>query len=410
MYTHRRKIVRLSLVSIALLLPGMTEAAGKGEGPWRMHVIDNTSRGADGVKLADVNGDGFPDIVTGWEQGNVVKVYLHPGPASVRDPWPSVIVGAAPNVEDAVFIDLDQDGAMDVVSSCEGKTQSLFVHWAPAHPGDYLDASAWRTEAIPASVGRTRWMFTVPHQIDGLRGVDLIAGSKHPNGQIGWFASPDDPRDLGAWTYHRLSDAGWIMSLVARDMDDDGFVDILTSDRKDSDLVGVRWLKNPGPGKTQVLPWKNHFIARHTEQVMFLSLGDINHDTLMDVAVAVKPRDLIWYRNPGPGSSIWQSHTIQYPEQTGFAKAIAVGDVNLDGALDFVFSCESSGGQNGLMWMSYTHTPLDPTWEAHPLSGIPGKKFDLIEMVDLDGDGDLDVLTCEEAENLGVIWYENPHR
>ena len=30
--------------------------------------------------------------------------------------------------------------------------------------------------------------------------------------------------------------------------------------------------------------------------------------------------------------------------------------------------------------------------------------------VDMDGDGDLDVLTCEERDNLGVIWYENPLR
>ena len=29
-------------------------------------------------------------------------------------------------------------------------------------------------------------------------------------------------------------------------------------------------------------------------------------------------------------------------------------------------------------------------------------------LADLDGDGDLDVLTCEEVGNLGVIWYENP--
>ena len=28
----------------------------------------------------------------------------------------------------------------------------------------------------------------------------------------------------------------------------------------------------------------------------------------------------------------------------------------------------------------------------------------------LDADGDLDVLTCEERKNLGVIWYENPSR
>ncbi|CAN5363685.1 hypothetical protein BH23VER1_BH23VER1_20710 [soil metagenome] len=29
-------------------------------------------------------------------------------------------------------------------------------------------------------------------------------------------------------------------------------------------------------------------------------------------------------------------------------------------------------------------------------------------MVDLDEDGDLDLMTCEEVHHLGVIWYENP--
>ncbi len=37
-----------------------------------------------------------------------------------------------------------------------------------------------------------------------------------------------------------------------------------------------------------------------------------------------------------------------------------------------------------------------------------GSKFDLIQAVNLDGDGDLDLLTCEERDNLGVFWYENP--
>lgn len=46
-----------------------------------------------------------------------------------------------------------------------------------------------------------------------------------------------------------------------------------------------------------------------------------------------------------------------------------------------------------------------------PVSGKEiGEKFDRIELLDLDGDGDPDLLTCEERENLGVIWYENPSR
>ncbi|MCA9412820.1 MAG: hypothetical protein KC944_16520, partial [Candidatus Omnitrophica bacterium] len=48
-------------------------------------------------------------------------------------------------------------------------------------------------------------------------------------------------------------------------------------------------------------------------------------------------------------------------------------------------------------------------WESYSISGDKvGIKFDLLEMIDLDGDGDLDLLTCAERENLGVFWYENP--
>jgi hypothetical protein len=42
------------------------------------------------------------------------------------------------------------------------------------------------------------------------------------------------------------------------------------------------------------------------------------------------------------------------------------------------------------------------------VSGNVGVKFDLVELVDLDGDGDLDAITCEEVDNLGVFWFENP--
>lgn len=47
------------------------------------------------------------------------------------------------------------------------------------------------------------------------------------------------------------------------------------------------------------------------------------------------------------------------------------------------------------------------------LSGPVGIKYDRLELVDMDFDGDLDALTCEESEGgrgLGVIWYANPLR
>ncbi len=60
--------------------------------------------------------------------------------------------------------------------------------------------------------------------------------------------------------------------------------------------------------------------------------------------------------------------------------------------------------------MEYETSPTEQHWAAHDISGAAGSKFDLIELIDLDADGDLDVVACEEVANLGVFWYENPLR
>lgn len=64
------------------------------------------------------------------------------------------------------------------------------------------------------------------------------------------------------------------------------------------------------------------------------------------------------------------------------------------------------------MWLSRSNGPFDGNWQAHDISGPRGIKYDRMELLDLDGDSDLDVLACEESEKtggLGVLWYENPN-
>jgi len=180
------------------------------------------------------------DFPTGWEEGGRTKVYINPGYEGVKDPWPAVLVAETPDVEDAVFADLDGDGAVDVISSTEGNSKKIFVNWAPTDPDDYLDASKWTSEVIPASDGLTRWMFAMPMQVDGVNGLDLIVGSKDPNAAIGWFKAPADPRNMSGWIWYTISPATWIMSLYLRDMDGDGDQDIVTSDRKSGETRGLR--------------------------------------------------------------------------------------------------------------------------------------------------------------------------
>ncbi|MBN2269598.1 MAG: heparinase II/III family protein [Sedimentisphaerales bacterium] len=384
------------------------------EAPWKRHIIDNTSRGADGVKLADVNGDGLMDIATGWEEGGVTRVYLNPGPGKAKGKWPFVTTGKTPSVEDAVFFDLDADGAVDVVSSCEGDSKSMFVQWAPKDKGDYLDESKWQSEVIPVSKGLTRWMFCIPMQVDQRYGVDLVAGSKEPNAQIGWFESPKDGRDLGAHKWHTISKAGWVMSLLAEDMDGDGDTDILTSDRK-GEMRGCRWLENPGPGDMQKKPWANHFIGCRDKEAMFLTVADIDEDGLQDVLAAAKSSkesQIVLHRRLDADGDAWKEYVIAYPPNAGTAKAVVVGDIDEDGKKDIVLSCEGANApKSGVMWLSCYKGPLDGEWRAHEVSGPEGIKYDLMELLDIDCDGDLDIIACEEQQNkkgLGLFWYENP--
>ena len=118
-------------ISVSLLPEHAESQTVAGRSPWKCHIIDGTSRGADGVKLADVNRDGLMDITTGWEETGLTRVYLNPGPTKAKSKWPFVTTGETRSVEDAVFVDLDEDGSVDVVSCCEGNTQSVFVQWAP---------------------------------------------------------------------------------------------------------------------------------------------------------------------------------------------------------------------------------------------------------------------------------------
>jgi len=75
----------------------------------------------------------------------------------------------------------------------------------------------------------------------------------------------------------------------------------------------------------------------------------------------------------------------------------AVGDVNQDGFIDVVVA-SSNGGP--LVWYEY------PNWTKHVIASS-GQWSTYGLLVDMDGDGDLDVLISNQGANR-LEWYENP--
>ena len=201
--------------------------------------------------MLDINNDKRLDIATGWEEGGVIRAYLHPGNAKVTERWPMIEVGKVKSPEDAVFVDLDGDGDEDIVSCSEGRTRTVHFHWSPRNDPQ-RKVLPWRTQAVPVTAGKQSWMFAVPLWVDE-KGMDLVLGSKGTEASIGWLQSPNDPRAVGDWRFHRWYDAGWVMSLIKADMDGDGDLDVLASDRR-SRTPGVLWLENPGVAAMQKIP------------------------------------------------------------------------------------------------------------------------------------------------------------
>jgi hypothetical protein len=274
-----------------------------------MHVISAISVGADGVKLGDVNGDGLLDLAVGWEEGGVTTVHLHPGYGAAHSRWPTVIVGTTPSVEDATFADIDGDGRLEVFSFTEGDDKSVYISRPPADVARVLTASAWQQEIIPVSRDRMMWMFGSPTRLRTGGDMVLLAGGKDADAEIGWFQRSDDGSGPPEWTWNPISKVGWLMSLWSSDMDGDGDIDVVLTDRYGPQR-GVRWLENPGHDTGDQRTWPCHFIGAGTREVMDMALADIDGDGLEDAVVAINDGELVWFRRGDSSGLTWRLEDI----------------------------------------------------------------------------------------------------
>ncbi len=374
---------------------GWEQHRGKpGPTGWRCNVIqaDPNNHGPDGINLHDWDGDGDLDVFSNAEEGKYSRLYFNPGAGKVRDYWIDFIEFKHGKCEDSGIGDLDNDGDIDYIAN---------GGWVFFNPGkdQVRDAQKWTQMILFENERRV----PVVADVDGDGLGDLIVGAQQ------WYKQPaTDKHDAANWKRFTIGKNRWPMNCIMVDIDNDGDTDMVVPDRGKE----ICWYVNPGKEKVTG-SWRRKTIHSHTEP-MFMAVADVNGDTIDDFVIAGGNKGekakklLILLRTNKTGDPKFREITIDQPSGN-FPKGVAVTDMDGDSSKNEILVIPKQGE----IWTTtfFGDSMNAANWKATPVK-IPGaetrKKMDNAWLGDLDGDGDLDILTTEENGGWGVIWFENP--
>jgi len=282
--------------------------------------------------------------------------------------------------------DVDGDGDMDIIAGGDYRSNQVWW-WENPYP-DFSASTGWKRYLIKSS-GENKFHDQISGDFDGDGKTDIVFWSQGDR-KLYFTRIPSDPKKLSSWklipVYSYYNDSQMEQTgrypgfkgvnehegIAAADIDADGITDI---------IGGGMWFK--------YLANDNFSYSLIDASYTFsrASAGQLVRGGRPEVVLVVgdgwAPLNLYEFSN-----GTWNKKTI-LPEVSN-GHSLAVIDFNADGNLD-IWNAEMTLGDND---DAVNHLLLGDGKGNFPIEIVISKGIDLhdSEIVDLDGDGDLDIL------------------